>query len=68
MSYWQCWKCGAIAKSDDADVYVGMCVAPMAARTSGICGGSFNKITEKKYHERLMFFNQQNRDEPKPRK
>ncbi len=40
--YWECWKCGnyTVTDGDKPDF---MCIAPMPARISGICGGNFTK-------------------------
>jgi len=50
--YFKCFKCGgSLTVTEDGKEAEGiMCTAPMAARTSGICGGAFSvEITEEEY-------------------
>jgi len=49
--YFKCNKCSAIAKTafDKADI---VCTTHQPARTSGICGGSFDtEVTEQEYNK-----------------
>lgn len=58
--YFKCCKCGSITKSmnaPEAKQYYPkfVCVADMAGRTSGICGGSFEiEIHEQEYIDQLI--------------
>ena len=55
--YFKCWKCGAITYTENNEDPNCVCTAPMAVRTSGICGGSFSiEITKKEYEETLKEF------------
>ena len=49
-TFWKCWKCG---ESISHGEYPGICTAPFALRTSGICGGGFKEITKEEYSETL---------------
>lgn len=45
---YKCWKCGSITDHRGKD---SMCVAPMAVRTSGICGGSLNVVITRETYD-----------------
>ena len=47
--YGKCTRCDAIVETNNIDLTTAMCTSPMAVRTSGLCGGSFEAITEKEY-------------------
>lgn len=46
--YLRCWKCGTAVMTEGEPPL--MCTMPMSVRTSGICGGSYEKeITEEEF-------------------
>jgi len=49
--YWQCQKCGNISITKDISPL--LCAAPLACRTSGICGGWLKELTKKEYKLKL---------------
>jgi hypothetical protein len=53
--YFRCDKCGQyITKAETCSQRSGICTGPMAARTYGICGGSFTiEMTEEEYNAQL---------------
>lgn len=52
--YYRCNKCGGSIFKTELKMVRPMCTAPMAGRTSGICGGSIStEITEEEYNTQL---------------
>jgi len=58
--YFRCNKCGSSMFKTELETMRPICTAPMAVRTSGICGGSIsNEITEEEYNTQLKEWEEQ---------
>lgn len=54
MKYYQCFKCGSIITINDNETISSICCNSMPIRTSGICGGGFNEISENEYIKKMQ--------------